>query len=126
MSYDTDPHAVAAHRDEFMAVMSEHAGVAANEKLIRRAARHDLNASLFMCRRATPPKSHRLMCNNMTRNTHTISPGAKCTKRLVRTRLDRTNVMVRPLNGRHNCEGLLCHRVSTAMLDPVTSSGTAR
>ena len=121
--YDPDPRVTRVESDEFIVAMNERIGVRVNEGVSRYVVRLVLNQAIMKARRITPPMVRRLLRSRLRHKAHIISSETNSVEWVVRIRFERMTEMMRPLDNRRECEGLLCHRVISVMLDTIAISG---
>lgn len=121
--YDPDPHVTVVAKDEFIVAMNERIGVPVNSSLSRYVVRLVLNQNVMKQRRITPPMVRRLLRNRLKHKAHVISSETNSVEWILRIRFERMHDMMKPMNNRRECEGLLCHRVVSMMLDTIAISG---
>lgn len=121
--YDPDPHVTVVKSDEFMVAMNERIGVSVNDDLSRFVVRLLLNQSTMNARRITPPMVRKLLRSRLRGKAHVLSSETNDVEWVVRIRFEQTQKMLRPIDNKREREGLLCHRVISAMLDTIALSG---
>ena len=121
--FDPDPHVTVVSNDNFIVAMNERIGIPVSTDLSRYVVRLILNQSIMKLRRITPPMVRRLLRNRLKQKAHIISSETNSVEWIIRIRFERMREMMKPMNNRRECEGLLCHRVVSVMLDTIAISG---
>jgi DNA-directed RNA polymerase II subunit RPB1 len=121
--YDPDVTATVVENDIFMVEMNERVGVPASASLSKYVVRLILNQTTMKSRRITPPMVRRLLKNRLRTKAHIISSETNEVEWVVRVRLQQMTEMMRPLENKRECEGLICHRVVSVMLETIAISG---
>lgn len=110
--------------DRFMVNMNDAIGIPRSGEDSNYVIRLILNQDLMKTRRITPPIVRTLLRHRLQGKAHIISSETNEVEWILRIRLEKVAVMMKCFDEySREREGLLCHRVITALLDTVAISG---
>lgn len=126
--HDPDPKVTNIQTDTFMVNLDNQLEEITEVNFSQYVVRLTLNQGIMQTRRITPPMVRTLLRNRLFNKAHVISSETNNVEWIMRIRFKRMQDMMKsiPSSQRNEYEGLLCHRVVSAMLNTVAISGHIR
>ena len=126
--YDPDPYVTNVDADKHMVIMDRRLNENDLIGMSQYVVRLTLNQRVMQMRRITPPIVRTLLRNRFQQRAHVLSSETNEVEWVLRIRFGLMDQMMRPVvaNKRKEYEGLLCHRVVSAMLNTIAISGHMR
>ena len=123
--YDPDFYATTTENDNFMVHLANTLHGICPSHSSRFVVRLVLNQDIMKTRYLTPPLIRKLLQNRLRNRAYVISSETNSVEWIVRIRFMEVQTMLEKLapHQRREREGLLCHRVMSALLDTITIGG---